>query len=62
MDVSVVLPVTNERGNLEVLLPRLKSVLERERVTLEVVVDGVLATVLAKRHSAASAQAFVKPE
>ena len=41
MDISVVLPVVNERENLSVLLPRLKSILEREKLSYEIlVVDG----------------------
>ncbi len=41
MDVSVILPVVNERENLSELIPRLKTVLERERLGYEiVVVDG----------------------
>jgi glycosyltransferase involved in cell wall biosynthesis len=41
MDVSVILPVVNERENLAVLIPRLKTLLDRERITHEVIViDG----------------------
>ena len=41
MDISVVLPVLNERDNLLILLPRIKSCLEREKLSYEiVVVDG----------------------
>lgn len=41
MDISIVLPVINERANLSELIPHLKSVLEREGLTFEtVVVDG----------------------
>ncbi|MDB5108678.1 MAG: hypothetical protein JWM69_1619, partial [Candidatus Binatus sp.] len=41
MDVSVILPVVNERENLAVLIPRLKALLDRERITHEVIViDG----------------------
>ncbi len=41
MDISVVMPVINERANLVALLPHLKSVLERQGLTFEiVVVDG----------------------
>ncbi len=41
MDVSVILPVVNERENLAKLIPRLKAVLEREALSYEVVViDG----------------------
>jgi glycosyltransferase involved in cell wall biosynthesis len=41
MDVSVVLPVVNERENLSVLIPRLAALLGREGVEYEIlVVDG----------------------
>lgn len=41
MDISVILPVVNERENISALIPRLKSILEREGITYEiVVVDG----------------------
>jgi glycosyltransferase involved in cell wall biosynthesis len=41
MDISVVLPVVNERENLSLLLPRLKSILEREKLSYEIlVIDG----------------------
>lgn len=41
MDISVVLPVVNERENIAELIPRLKAILGRERLTYEiVVVDG----------------------
>ena len=41
MDVSVILPVVNERENLSELIPRLKAVLEREALSYEIVViDG----------------------
>ena len=41
MDVSVILPVVNEAENLRVLIPRLTALLDRERLTHEiVVVDG----------------------
>jgi dolichol-phosphate mannosyltransferase len=41
MDLSVILPVVNESDNLRILLPRLKSILEREKISYEiVVVDG----------------------
>ena len=38
MDISVILPVVNERDNLEALLPRLKAILERERLKYEIIV------------------------
>jgi len=41
MDVSVILPVMNEAENLRVLIPRLAALLERERLTYEIIViDG----------------------
>jgi dolichol-phosphate mannosyltransferase len=41
MDVSIILPVINERDNLVALIPRLKSLLEREGLNFEtIVVDG----------------------
>jgi len=41
MELSIVLPVINERENLEVLIPRLTAVLAREGIEHEiVVVDG----------------------
>jgi dolichol-phosphate mannosyltransferase len=38
MDVSVVLPVINERDNLRVLIPRLHAVLGRDNLTHEIIV------------------------
>ena len=41
MDISVILPVVNERDNLRILLPRIHASLEREKLSYEVVVvDG----------------------
>src|SRR5271167_3177410 len=41
MDVSVILPVVNEAENLRILIPRLIALLDRERLTHEIVViDG----------------------
>src|SRR5260370_33012172 len=41
MDVSVILPVVNEGANLRILIPKLTALLDRERLTHEVlVVDG----------------------
>jgi dolichol-phosphate mannosyltransferase len=41
MDISVILPVVNERDNLRILIPRLQGLLEREKLTYEIVViDG----------------------
>ena len=41
MDISVILPVINERENIDILIPRLKSLLKNARLDGEiVVVDG----------------------
>jgi dolichol-phosphate mannosyltransferase len=41
MDLSIILPVVNESENLRQLLPRLKAVMDRERISFEIiVVDG----------------------
>ena len=41
MDLSIILPVVNEGDNLRQLVPRLKAVMERERLGFEIiVVDG----------------------
>src|SRR5215469_4729890 len=41
MDISIILPVINERDNLDILIPRLKSLLKNARLDGEiVVVDG----------------------
>src|SRR5271156_2065242 len=41
MNVSVILPVVNEVENLRILIPRLIALLDRERLTHEIiVVDG----------------------
>jgi dolichol-phosphate mannosyltransferase len=41
MDLSIILPVVNERDNLVVLIPRMRALLEREQIDFEiVVVDG----------------------
>jgi dolichol-phosphate mannosyltransferase len=41
MDLSIILPVVDERENLQVLIPRLRALMERERLRFEiVVVDG----------------------
>jgi glycosyltransferase involved in cell wall biosynthesis len=41
MDVSVILPVVNERENLVALIPRLNAIFDREHLTHEIiVVDG----------------------
>ncbi|MBE3604591.1 glycosyltransferase [bacterium] len=41
MDLSVILPVVNERDNLLVLIPRLRALLERENLNFEIlVIDG----------------------
>src|SRR5437763_4998575 len=38
MDVSIVLPVVNERDNLTVLIPRIRAVMQRERLDFEIIV------------------------
>jgi glycosyltransferase involved in cell wall biosynthesis len=41
MDLSIVLPVVNERDNLTGLIPRISSVMARERLSFEIlVIDG----------------------
>jgi glycosyltransferase involved in cell wall biosynthesis len=41
MDLSVILPVVNEAANLRILIPKLSGLLDRERLTHEIVViDG----------------------
>src|ERR1700674_4521255 len=41
MDLSIILPVVNERSNLVVLIPRMRALMERERLDFEIVViDG----------------------
>src|SRR5271170_3783314 len=41
MDISVILPVLNESDNLRILLPRIRTSLEREKLSYEIVViDG----------------------
>jgi len=38
MDLSIVLPVVNELQNLTVLIPRMRAVMERERISFEFIV------------------------
>jgi len=41
MDISVILPVVNERDNLRALIPRLKALLDRQKLSYEIIViDG----------------------
>src|SRR5260370_5623246 len=41
MDLSIILPVINEGENLRVLIPRMRSLMDRERLAFEIiVVDG----------------------
>jgi dolichol-phosphate mannosyltransferase len=41
MDISIILPVVNERDNLMVLIPRMRALMEREALDFEIVViDG----------------------
>ncbi len=61
MDISVILPVLNERENLCELIPSLKSVLEREGLSYEIVViDGNSTD--GTREAAAEIGARVVPE
>jgi glycosyltransferase involved in cell wall biosynthesis len=61
MDISVVLPVMNECENVRLLLPRLKSILEREKLTYEIlVIDGNSTD--GTREAAAELGARVLPE
>ena len=61
MDISVVLPVMNEAENLSLLLPQLKSILEREKLSYEIlVIDGPSTD--GTREVAASHGARVMPE
>jgi len=38
MDLSIVIPVVNERENLAVLIPRMRAVMQRERLNFEIIV------------------------
>jgi dolichol-phosphate mannosyltransferase len=38
MDLSVVLPVVNERNNLPLLIPKIRAAIERERLDFEIIV------------------------
>lgn len=41
MDLSIILPVVNEADNLRALIPRMSAVMERERLSFEIlVIDG----------------------
>jgi dolichol-phosphate mannosyltransferase len=61
VDISVILPVINERENLVALIPHLKTVLEREGLTFEIlVIDGGSRD--GTRESAAELGARVVPE
>jgi dolichol-phosphate mannosyltransferase len=61
MDISVVLPVMNECENVRLLLPRLKSILAREKLSYEIlVIDGNSTD--GTREAAAELGARVLPE
>jgi glycosyltransferase involved in cell wall biosynthesis len=61
MDLSIILPVVNERDNLVVLIPRMRALLEREGLAFEiVVVDGNSTD--GTREAAAELGACVVPE
>ena len=61
MDVSVILPVVNEGANLRILIPKLNALLDRDRLTHEiVVVDGGSSD--GTRETAESLGARVVPE
>jgi dolichol-phosphate mannosyltransferase len=61
MDISVVLPVMNERENVRELLPRLKAILGREKLSYEIlVIDGNSTD--GTREVAESLGAIVLPE
>jgi glycosyltransferase involved in cell wall biosynthesis len=61
MDVSVILPVVNEGANLRVLIPKLHALLDRDRLTHEIVlVDG--GSTDGTRENAESLGARVVPE
>jgi dolichol-phosphate mannosyltransferase len=61
MDLSIILPVVNERDNLVILIPRIRALMEREQIDFEIVVidgnsnDGT-------REAAAELGARVVPE
>src|SRR6202166_4608908 len=61
MDLSIILPVVNERDNLVVLIPRLRALMEREGLDFEIVViDGNSTD--GTREAAAELGARVVPE
>ncbi len=61
MDLSIILPVVNERDNLVILIPRMRALMEREGLDFEIVViDGNSTD--GTRESAAELGARVVPE
>jgi len=61
MDISVILPVVNERENLEILIPRLQKLLSNEKLAFEIlVIDG--GSTDGTRESASALGARVVPE
>ena len=61
MDISVILPVVNEAENLSALIPRLIALLDRERLTYEiVVVDGASSDGTRETAEALGARVFAE--
>jgi dolichol-phosphate mannosyltransferase len=61
MDLSIILPVVNERDNLVILIPRIRALMEREQIDFEIVViDGNSSD--GTREAAAELGARVVPE
>ena len=61
MDVSVILPVVNEAENLRTLIPRLTALLDRERLTHEIIViDGASSDGTRETAQALGARVFAE--